>query len=184
MPFQGYLHDMSFLTGQWDCLLPLTDSPTKLTPNSHIEPKNDDDHNLSESTVETITASEAETLSLSTSCVDFTNTSLLNTPLLLPSKQSCDGKIVSNMEPSTQHPQSILQITDSTLRNPETCLTARPATLIGLEEAQGEQADIRRQPPAATSSSPVNTVPIYTWSARVNFELLPCSASRILSPYR
>jgi hypothetical protein len=162
MPFQGYLHDLSLLTGQWDCLLPLTDSQTKLTANSHTEPKNNEYQNLSESTMETMmllntdsmTAGEAETLSLPTPCLEFTTTSLLDKPPPLPSEQNCDGKILSNMESSTQHPQSILQITDSTLRTQERCPFSNPANLTGLEEAQGEQTDARRLSPAATSPTP------------------------------
>ena len=107
------MQDLRELTGEWDCLLPLTDRQTKLTANLHAESKEKQCQNhLSESTLaalmpletdaDTVMAGAAENISLSSAShlsVKTANTPLpsLSPPFLL-NNQHNGGRCLTNIQ--------------------------------------------------------------------------------------
>lgn len=165
MPPQGYLQDLYWLTGERDCLLSLADSPTRLTENSHLESKNNEYQDLSESTLQAMMllntdfdkADKAENLSLfpATPSISTSITSPCDMLPPVPSRQSIDGKGLSNMESPTQPSSQPTPLgTDSITQSQERSPVPPQAAALpvqDLEEAQGEQTDSGSLFPAAAS---------------------------------
>jgi hypothetical protein len=151
MPFQGYLQDLNWLTGERDYLLSFTDSPTKLTGKTSLGSKNNECQDLSESTLEAMMllntdfdkadkADKAEDHSLFPT--NSPNASPFDMLHLFPSRINCDGTDLNSMAATTdQSHQSTPLTSHSKLHAQERSrVLTHPAPnhLHDFEEAQGE----------------------------------------------